>query len=113
MLHLSLLWMHISRRQAALNAIAAVAAGVVAGDVETEVLDFKEEARTVVAGGRRAAIGAQHEPAAQALAAEVACMAMSERGGAIVVGVNDCAAGSAAFVAASWTWSGCAGAYMP
>jgi len=87
-----------SRRQAALDAIAAVAAGATAADVESEIVDFKEEAGTVVAGGQRVAIGAQHEPAAQALAAEVACMAMSERGGAIVVGVNDKAAGAAAFV---------------
>jgi len=87
-----------SRRQAALDAIATVATGAMAADVETESVELKEEVGTVVAGGRRVAIGAQHEPAAQALAAEVACMAMSDRGGVIVVGVNDKATGTAAFV---------------
>lgn len=87
-----------SRREAALDAIAAVVVGARAADVESEIVDFKEEAGTVVAGGERVAIDAQHEPAAQALAAEVACMAMSERGGAIVVGINDKAAGPAALV---------------
>jgi ATP-dependent DNA helicase RecG len=87
-----------SRRQAALEAIAAVAAGTKAAEVESEIVDFKEEAGTVVAGGRRVAIDAQHEPAAQALAAEVACMAMSEHGGAIVVGVDDKTGGAQAFV---------------
>lgn len=87
-----------SRREAALDAIAAVVAGARAADVESEIVDFKEEAGTVVAGGQRVAIDGEHEPAAQALAAEVACMAMSERGGAIVVGINDKAAGPAAMV---------------
>jgi ATP-dependent DNA helicase RecG len=87
-----------SRREAALQAIAAVAAGAKAAEVESEIVDFKEEAGTVGAGGGRGAIDAQHEPAAQALAAEVACMAMSEHGGAIVVGVDDKAAGTPAFV---------------
>jgi ATP-dependent DNA helicase RecG len=87
-----------SRREAALSAIAAVAAGARAADVETEIVDFKEEAGTVVAGGARVSISDQYEPAAQALAAEVACMAMSEHGGAIVVGVNDKGSGPAAFV---------------
>jgi ATP-dependent DNA helicase RecG len=87
-----------SRRCAALDAIEAVAAGARAADAETEVVDFKEEAGTVDAHGRRVTIGAQHEPAAKALAAEVACMAMSRHGGAIVVGVDDKASGTAAFV---------------
>ena len=69
-----------------------------AADVETEVIDFKEEADTVGAGGARAPIPARHERAARALAAEVACLAMSEPGGVLVVGVNDKAAGPAAFV---------------
>jgi ATP-dependent DNA helicase RecG len=87
-----------SRREAALEAIAAVAAGAKAAEVESEIVDFKEEAGTVVTGGRRRAINAQHEPAAQALAAEVACMAMSKHGGTIVVGVDDKAGGTRAFV---------------
>jgi ATP-dependent DNA helicase RecG len=86
-----------SRRQAALEAIAAVMAGAKAGNVETEIVDFKEEAGTVTASGRRP-INSQHEPAAQALAAEVACMAMSDQGGVIVVGVNDKESGQAALV---------------
>jgi hypothetical protein len=61
-----------SRRQAALDAIAAVAAGARAADIETEVVDFKEESGTVTTGGRRVAIGDRYEPAARALAAEVA-----------------------------------------
>jgi hypothetical protein len=52
-----------SRRQAALDAIVAVAGGTRAGDVETEVLDFKEEAGTVSADGRQT-IDPNHEPAA-------------------------------------------------
>jgi hypothetical protein len=87
-----------SRRQGALDAIANVVAGATAGDAETEVVDFKQEAGTIMRGGQRVAIGTEHEPAAQALAAEVACMAMSEAGGVIVVGVNDKAAGPEAFV---------------
>jgi ATP-dependent DNA helicase RecG len=87
-----------SRRQAALDAIAAVAGGAKAGDVETEIVDFKEEAHTVSRGGKRAAIDAHHEPAANALAAEVACMAMSDEGGVIVVGVDDKESGPDAFV---------------
>jgi hypothetical protein len=67
-------WDAHSRRQTALEAIAAVAAGAKAGFVETEIVDFKEEAGTVNAGGRRP-IDSRHEPAAQALAGEVACMA--------------------------------------
>jgi ATP-dependent DNA helicase RecG len=87
-----------SRRQAALDAIAAVAGGATASDVESEVVDFKEEAGTVLGSGSRGPIDPQHEPAARALAAEVACMAMSDQGGVIVVGVNDKASGPDAFV---------------
>jgi ATP-dependent DNA helicase RecG len=86
-----------SRRQAALDAIVAVAGGTRARDVETEVLDFKEEAGTVSADGRQT-IDPNHEPAARALAAAVACMAMSDDGGIIVVGVDDKEAGTDAFV---------------
>lgn len=87
-----------SRRQAALAAIAAIAAGAKASDVETEIIDFKEEANTVGAGGRRSAIDPCHEPAAKALASEVSCMAMSDEGGVIVVGVDDKESGADAFV---------------
>jgi hypothetical protein len=54
-----------SRRQAALNAIAAVAGGAMASNVESEVVDFKEEAGTVLAGGLRVPIDPQHEQAAK------------------------------------------------
>jgi len=87
-----------SRRQAALDAIAAVLAGARAGDVETEVVDFKEEQGTVDRSGSRVGISSQHEPAAKALAGEVACLAMSDSGGILVVGINDDGSGPAAFV---------------
>jgi ATP-dependent DNA helicase RecG len=87
-----------SRRQAALDALNAVASGVKACDVESEGVDFKEEAGTVGRGGKRDPIDPEHEPAAKALAEEVACMAMSDQGGVIVVGVNDKESGKAAFV---------------
>jgi ATP-dependent DNA helicase RecG len=86
------------RRQAALDAIAAVAGGAKASDVEIEVVDFKEEAGTVGRDGKRTIIDPHHEPAASALAAEVACMAMSDEGGVIVVGVDDKGSGTDAFV---------------
>lgn len=88
-----------SRRQAALDAIAAVLGGSDAGDVESEVVDFKEEKGTFDPKAMtRVPIGPRHEPAAQALAAEVACMAMSESGGALVIGIDDKSSGHNAFV---------------
>jgi ATP-dependent DNA helicase RecG len=87
-----------SRRRTALDAINDVLGGAVAGDCETEVVDFKEEAGTVDHPGKRVPISPRHEPAAQLLAVEVACMAMSDSGGILVVGVNDRAAGPDAFV---------------
>ena len=71
---------------AALDAIAKVVADATAGHAETEIVDFKQEAGTIVRGGRRVAVGTQHESAAQALAAQVACMAMSEHAGVLVGG---------------------------
>ena len=87
-----------SRRQAALDAINAVLAGSLAGDAETEIVDFKEEAGTIERSGKRVPISARNEPAARALAAEVGCHAMSDTGGVLVVGVDDRAAGRDAFV---------------
>jgi ATP-dependent DNA helicase RecG len=87
-----------SRRQAALNAISDVAAGAAAQDVETQIVDFKEERGTVDNSGNRVPIPPQHEPAARALAEETACLSMGEHGGVLVVGVNDRASGQAAFV---------------
>ncbi len=61
-------------------------------------MDFKEEFGTVSPRGVRVAIASQHEPAAAALASEVACLANSDNGGVLVVGVNDRASGPEAFV---------------
>ena len=85
------------RRQAALDAIAAVVAGARAKDLEGDLLDFKEEADTVTRGGRRP-ISARHDRAAEVLAIEVACFANTARGGVLVVGVEDDAAGLGALV---------------
>lgn len=85
------------RRQLALDAIERIRNGARPADLESEMLDFKEESGTVHRGERRA-IGPQHEPAAKALAEEAACFANSSRGGVLVIGVNDTARGPAAFV---------------
>lgn len=88
------------RQRLAMAAVSAVLAGGRAGDAENDVVDFKEEAGTRDRGGARQAIGPQHEPAARALASEVACLANGERGGVLVVGVDDHQAGPAAIVGA-------------
>ncbi len=85
------------RHQAALDAVRAVVAGANADDAESEMVDFKEEAGTNGRGTRQA-IGPKHEPAAQALANEVACFANTTRGGVLVVGVADGASGPGALV---------------
>lgn len=87
-----------SRRQAALDAIEAVRNGACARDVETEWVDFKEETGTVGRGGVRTAIGPRDPRAAQSLAEEAACLANSDSGGVLIVGVNDKESGAAAFV---------------
>jgi ATP-dependent DNA helicase RecG len=87
-----------SRRQAALDAIDAVMNGAVAADVESEIVDFKEERGTVDRSGTRISIQPRDESAAKSLAEEAACMAMSNTGGVLIVGVNDRAAGPGAFV---------------
>lgn len=84
------------RRHAALDAIARVVAGERAEDVESDQVDFKEEAGTIRPGGVRQQISANHLPAAEALAIEVACFANSRTGGVLVVGVENEAAGTAA-----------------
>jgi ATP-dependent DNA helicase RecG len=86
------------RRKLADDAMAAVRAGGAAHDLEREMLDFKEEAGTVGRDGVRRPIDARSETAARALAAEVACFKNSEHGGVLVVGVDDKANGSEAFV---------------
>jgi len=71
------------------GALAKLGAGVLPDTVEREQIDFKEEA------GRRGprgtlTVGDPHnEEAARHLANEVACMANTPGGGAIVVGVED------------------------
>ena len=84
------------RRQAALDAIARVVSGDRAEDVESDLVDFKEEAGTVVPGGQRRPISDKHAPAAEALAIEVACLANTRSGGVLVVGVADQSGGPAA-----------------
>jgi ATP-dependent DNA helicase RecG len=86
----------LERRSAALDALEAVCLGAVADSVESEIVDFKEESGTVGRGGLRVPIPPQHEPAAAALAADAACMANSDHGGVLVVGVEDQGAGPAA-----------------
>lgn len=85
------------RHQAALDAVRAVLDGVAGDDAETETVDFKEEVGTNVRGTRRP-IESRHEPAAQALANEVACFANTMRGGLLVVGVADDRSGPDALV---------------
>lgn len=86
------------RRQTALDAIARLAAGARAADVEDEIVDFKEEAGTVIRGGARTSIDPRHSPAAEGLAVEVACLANSRGGGILVVGVDDKGSGPTALV---------------
>ncbi|MEW6581376.1 MAG: RNA-binding domain-containing protein [Actinomycetota bacterium] len=89
------------RREEALSAISRVRRGERAQDVESEIVDFKEEAGTVGRSGvGRRPIDPRDEAAARALAAAAACLANSEKGGVLVVGVNDAGAGDSAFVGA-------------
>lgn len=87
------------RRQAALDAIEQIRNGARPADLESDILDFKEEIGTVHHGLRQS-IPPMHEPAAKALAEEAACFANSSRGGILVVGVDDRGHGPAAFVGA-------------
>ncbi len=86
------------RRQTALDAIARVVAGARAADVEDEMVDFQEEAGTVLRGGARTSIDSRYAPAAESLAVEVACLANSRAGGILVVGVDDARSGPTALV---------------
>src|SRR5579863_855781 len=86
-----------SRRQAAVEAIEQVLRGARPTHLESDTLDFKEESGTVRSGSRHP-IPTQHEPAARALAEEAACFANSEKGGVLVVGVDDKVVGAAAIV---------------
>lgn len=85
-----------SRRAAALAALSAVVAGARVEDVESDLVDFKEESGTVRGDGSRGPIPPRHDPAAQQLAIEVACMANTTTGGVLVVGVDDRGSGPSA-----------------
>ena len=88
------------RRNLALAALNAVASGTRACDAETEQVDFKEELGTRDRGGAHQVIPPRHEPAAQALAEEVGCLANSLSGGVLIIGVDDRVGGSDALVGA-------------
>lgn len=90
------------RRQAALDAIAAVLVGAVAGDVETELVDFKlEDSRWDHRAAAPREIGPQSDAAAIALAREAACLANNPtKGGVLVVGIHDKMAGPGALIGA-------------
>ena len=89
-----------TRRQAALEAIERVRCGALARSIESESIDFKEEAGTVGRDGVRQPIDPRDERAARVLAEEAACLANSDQGGVLIVGVDDRAAGERAFVGA-------------
>ncbi len=89
-----------TRRQAALEAIEGVRSGGLARSIESESIDFKEESGTVGRDGVRRPIDARDVGAARALAEEAACLANSDQGGVLIVGVDDRAAGERAFVGA-------------
>lgn len=87
-------------------ALNAVAAGSLASETESETVDFKEETGTRDKQGQRVTVPSRHEPAAVALAAEVGCLANSEDGGVLVVGVDDAGGGlpalTGAYLDADW-----------
>ncbi|WP_322760099.1 ATP-binding protein [Frankia sp. Cr2] len=85
------------RRAEASTALATVYAGLRAADVETETLDFKEDQSRRSMGSSMTAGGTQHEPTARDLA-DAACCFANARGGVAIVGVDDKAAGPAAFI---------------
>lgn len=71
------------------DVLAKLGAGVLPGGIEREQLDFKEEAGRRGPGGILNVGDRRNEEAARHLANEVACMANTPGGGAIVVGVED------------------------
>lgn len=70
-------------------ALGRLAVGELPDDVEREHVDFKEEAGRRGRGGALNVGSPHNEEAARHLANEVACMANTPGGGAIVVGVDD------------------------
>lgn len=71
------------------DALAKLEAGALPGGVEREHLDFKEEAGRRGPGGTLTVGDRHNQEAARHLANEVACMANTPGGGAIIVGVED------------------------
>lgn len=71
------------------SALAELWAGALPGGVEREQIDFKEEAGRRGPGGTLTVGDRHNQEAARHLANEVACMANTPGGGAIIVGVED------------------------
>jgi len=71
------------------GALAKLASGLLPDAIEREKIDFKEEAGRRGPGGTLNVGSPHNEDAARHLANEVACMANTPGGGAIVVGVED------------------------
>ncbi|MGH3266523.1 MAG: RNA-binding domain-containing protein, partial [Trebonia sp.] len=71
------------------EALSRLAAGEPPNQIERRQVDIKEEPGRRGAGGKILPGNASSEPAARYLAGEMACMANSSGGGAIVVGVSD------------------------
>ncbi len=66
-----------------------LAGGFAPRDVETALVDVKEEPGRRSASGAILAGSAENEPAAAYLAGEMACFANTPRGGAVIVGIAD------------------------
>jgi len=90
----------LERRELAIKAIGSVIAGGKAGDFETQYVDFKEEVGSRTKGGVVVTIGPRNEIAASTLAKEAACMANTDSGGVLVVGVEDTGSGPNALIGA-------------
>lgn len=69
--------------------LSSAANGVLTVNTESESIDFKEEAGRREQGGTLAPGKRENPQAATKLADEVACMANTPRGGALIVGVED------------------------
>ena len=88
------------RRAHAIEAIEQVRLGGKADGLEDQWIDFKEENGTRSVGGTRVQIDPKSAAVASTLAQEAACMANTEDGGVLVVGVDDKKSGLNAFVGA-------------
>ena len=88
------------RRMEVDQALKDLLEGVKAADLESQTLDFKEEADSVTRDGVRANNSEHNQHAAKGLAEAAACFANAD-GGSIVVGVDDKRCGPDALVGAS------------